>query len=144
MIKEGYTIEILNEAEAYIDNKISIHVDPTVKSNFKYDPYIKVYDGPYSTAKNNVRIYLKDVGLDYSHKDRGKQFGDLKMSNSLARTLNDIMDMKFEKEYINKYGNRKKRVISVYGYIWAIIHTVLPDAKYINKPDFTKYYIRKE
>lgn len=134
--------EIINEDVVYEDRStISIHVDPTPNTNFKYDPYIKVYNGPYSTATKVVRIYLKDAGLDYSHKDR---FGKLSMTMSLARQLNDIMNMRFEATYTDKNGKRKTRKISIYGYLWTIIQHYCPDAEYIPKPDFTKYRTRKE
>lgn len=144
LVKEEFNIEILNEDVVYEEPKISIHVDPTINTNFKYDPYIKVYNGPFRNATKNVRIYLKDAGLDYSHKDRGKQFGNLSMTTKIADELNRIMDLKIERSYIDAHNVRKTRSITVYNYIWAIIHSRVPDAPYINKPNFRNFYERKK
>lgn len=144
LVKEGFEIEVLNEAEVYQEPKLSIHVDPSNNTNFPYDPYIKVYNGPQNTATHIVRIYLKDAGLDYSHRNRNGRYKDLQMTNNIAKKLNEIMNLRYTQTYVNKYKVKKTRDISVYGYIWAIIHTLYPEAPYIEKPDFTKFYIRKE
>lgn len=129
-IKE-YTEYLITEGTVFNDVDISIHMDGSQYSNFIYDPYIKVYDGPYRTAKNVVRIYLKDAGLDYSHNSK---FGKLIMTNKIGRRLNDI----FKSTY-------KEKNMTYYDYLWLQIQSRFGNnINYISCPDFTKFYIRKE
>lgn len=127
---------VINENTVYEDNKLSIHVDPTANTNFKRDPYIKVYNGPYSTATKVVRIGLKDCRLIYNHKDR-KPLGELEFTTELGKRLNEIMDQPISNKTAYKY--RMEKIVTVYELIYHIIISVCgKDTVYFEKPDFTK------
>ena len=72
-------------------NNISIQINPTPDTSFKFDPYIKVYTGQnISKASGVARVYLKDA--KYVRDHRGKKIE--KLTAKQEKELNDIMHAK--------------------------------------------------
>lgn len=89
------TVGQIKKAPPKFSLNFSIHCDPDDEKNFYQDPYIKIIDNTsWSKANNIVRIYLIDMGLDYSHKIRERKGprGDLILNAEWKKELNLAMD----------------------------------------------------
>jgi hypothetical protein len=115
-------------------------MDGKKNSNFKYDPYIKVYNGPYSSASEVARIYLKDAGVDYTHSDRFKKFN---ITTNIGKRINEIMAENITIQIRDNKGNLISKTVSTYEYLWILLNERFDNnITYIPCPDFTKCHIR--
>lgn len=85
-----FGLQYLTEETIVRSDTLNVQINATANTNFKYDPYIKVYVGPVKKTDEVSRIYLKDATYVKDHK--GKKCVEL--SSSQLKELNDLMHKK--------------------------------------------------